>query len=188
MGRFTAENVLQTFLAGISGLDQSKILQVVSDGPNVNLLFLKNLAESREEKELLPLLNIGRCGLHVIPNSFKTGAKKGSNWELQKLLKALWKFLQEALTRRSLYENVSESLGYPLQFCGHRWCENGAERAEMILEGYCRFITHTCSLKKSQQPDGRNRSFQYLESMIHDPLLSAKLKFFEMVSSKLNPF
>ena len=50
MGRFTAENVLQTFLAGISGLDQSKILQVVSDGPNVNLLFLKNLAESREEK------------------------------------------------------------------------------------------------------------------------------------------
>ena len=73
---------------------------------------------------------------------------------------------------------------------GRRWCENGksAERAEMILEGYCRFINHTCSLKKSQQPDGRNRSFQYLESMIHDPLLSAKLKFFEMVSSKLNAF
>ena len=76
MGRFTAENVLQTFLAGISGLDQSKILQVASDGPNVNILFLKNLAESREEKELLPLLNIGRCGLHVIPNSFKTGKKR----------------------------------------------------------------------------------------------------------------
>ena len=62
MGRSTAEDVLQTFLAGISDLDQSKILQVASDGPNVNLLFLKNLAESREEKELLPLLDIGRCG------------------------------------------------------------------------------------------------------------------------------
>ena len=58
MGRSTAEDVLQTFLAGISDLDQSKIFQVASDGPNVNLLFLKKLIESREEKELLPLLLI----------------------------------------------------------------------------------------------------------------------------------
>ena len=84
MGRSTAEDVLQTFLAGNSDLDQSKILQVASDGPNVNLLFLKNLAESRKEKELLPLLDIGRCELHVIHNSIKTGAKKGSS-ELGKL-------------------------------------------------------------------------------------------------------
>ena len=134
----------------------------------MNLLFLKNLAESREEKEPLPLLDIGRCGLHVIHNSFKTGAKKGSDWELQKLLRAMWNFLQEALTRRSLYENVSESLDYPLQFCGHRWCENekSAERAKIILEGYRRFISHTCSLKKSQQPNGKNKIFQYLKSMI----------------------
>ena len=59
--------------------------------------------------------------------------------------------------------------------------EKSAERAEMILEGYRKFITHTCSLKKSQQPDGK-------KSMTHDPLLPAKLKFFEMVPSKLNSF
>ena len=58
MGISIAEDVLQTFLAGISDLDQSKIFQVASDGPNVNLLFLKKLIESREEKELLPLLLI----------------------------------------------------------------------------------------------------------------------------------
>ena len=69
MGRSTAEGILQTFLAGISKLDHSKIFQVASDGLNGNLLFLKNLAESREEKELLPLLDIGRCGLHIIHNS-----------------------------------------------------------------------------------------------------------------------
>ena len=49
LGRSTAENVLQTFLAGISDPDQSKILRVASDDQNVNVLFLKNLAESREE-------------------------------------------------------------------------------------------------------------------------------------------
>ena len=77
-----------------------------------------------------------------------------------------------------------------MQFCGHRRCKNekSAERAEIIFESYCKFLTHTCNFKKSQQPDGKNKSFQYLKSMIHDPLLSAKLKFFDMVSGKLNEF
>ena len=39
MGRSTAEDVLQTFLAGISDLDQSKILQVASNSPNVKSSF-----------------------------------------------------------------------------------------------------------------------------------------------------
>ena len=188
MGRFTAEDVLQT-CAGISKLEQSIILQVASDGPNLNLPFLKNLTEPWEEKRAVTS-DIGRYGLHVISNSFKTGAKKGSDSELQKLLKATWKFLKEPLTRTSLYENVSEPLVYPLHSCGQRWCENkeSAERAEMILEGYCKFIAHTCSLKKSQQPNYKNKSFQYLKSIIHCPLLPAKLNFFEMVPSKHNAF
>ena len=118
IGRSTAEDVLQTFLAGISDLDQSKILQVVSESPNVNLLFLKKLTESREEKELLPLLNIGSCGLHVITNSFKTGAKKGSNWEIQKLLKAMWKFLQETPTRRFCMKMYRSVWTIPCSFLG----------------------------------------------------------------------
>ena len=178
------------FLLVLSDIDQSKILQVVSDSPNVNLHFLKNLAESREKKKLLPLFNIGRCGLHVIHISFETGAKIGSDWDLQKLLKAMWKFLQKAPTDKSLYENVSESLDYLLQLCRHRWCEKkrSAERAGMIIKSYRKFITYICSLKKSQQPDGKNKSFQYLESVIYDSLLPAKLKFFEMVSGKFNAF
>ena len=69
----------KTFHTGISDLDESKILQVASNNANVNLLFIKNLAELREQKELLTLLDIGRCGLNVTQNSFKTGAKKGSH-------------------------------------------------------------------------------------------------------------
>ena len=83
-----------------------------------------------------------------------------------------------------------QSLEYPLQFCWDHWCKNekSFERVEMMLEGYHKFITHTCSLKKSQQPDGKEQSFQYLKSMIHDPLLPAKLKFIEMVSGKFTAF
>ena len=50
-GRSTAQDILQTFLNGIDKLDQLKILQVISDGPNVNLLFLKSMAEFQKEKE-----------------------------------------------------------------------------------------------------------------------------------------
>ena len=75
MGTSTAKNVLQKFLASISDLDQSKILQNSSDDPNANL-FLKNVAEPQDEKELLPLLDIVRYRLHAIHNSFKSGTKK----------------------------------------------------------------------------------------------------------------
>ena len=45
MGRSIVEDVLQAFLAGISDLHQSKILKVAPNGPKVDLLFLKFLAE-----------------------------------------------------------------------------------------------------------------------------------------------
>ena len=46
-------------------------LQVSSDGPNVNLLFLKVLTEKREDEELNQLINLGTCGLHAAHNVFK---------------------------------------------------------------------------------------------------------------------
>ena len=76
----------KTFHTGIIDLDESKILLVASNNANVNLLFIKNLADLREQKEMLTLLDIGRCGLNVTQSSFKTGTKKGSHWELQNLL------------------------------------------------------------------------------------------------------
>ena len=50
----------------------------------------------------------------------------------------------------------------------------------MILEGFCKFITHIFSLKKV-----KDKSFQYLKTIVYDP---AKLKFLEMVSGKLDVF
>ena len=89
-----------------------------------------------------------------------------------------------------MYENISESRDYPAKFCGHRWCENEkcAEKAESLIKGYEKIVTHVSTLRKNQQPDRKNKSFIVLKKMIHDPLISAKLKFFEMVSHKLNAF
>ena len=112
LGRSTAQDFLETFLNGVNKFDQSKILQVASDGPNVNLLFLKSMAEFQDEKEYLPLVDIETCGLYVIQISVNTGTQKGTDWDIQKLVKSIWQFLHEAPARRALYENIFESLDY----------------------------------------------------------------------------
>ena len=58
-GRPTADDVLETFQNGISQVDESKLKQVLSDGPNINLAFLKKYASVREEKELDTLMDPG---------------------------------------------------------------------------------------------------------------------------------
>ena len=88
MGCSTTDNVYETFQNGISEVDESQVMQVSFDGPNVNLTFFKKYASTEEEKELDPLMDLGTCGLHVVHSSMKAGAKV-SEWELQKLLKAM---------------------------------------------------------------------------------------------------
>ena len=97
----------------------------------------KKYASVREEKELDPPMDLGTCGLHVVHGSMKAGAK-ASKWELQKLLKAMWQFIRDALVRQAMYENTSESTDCQAKFCGHHWCENKkcAEKAELLIKGY----------------------------------------------------
>ena len=49
-------------------------------------------------------------------------------------------------------------------------------------------MTHVSTLRKNQQPDSKGKIFTVLKKMSHDPLISARLKFFEMASHKLNGF
>ena len=122
-------------LKSVSEIDKTKLLQVSSNGPNVNLYFLTNLAHLREEELLDPVLNVGTCGLHVVHGSFKTGAE-GSEWNLSIISQAMWRLLDRS-PRRSVYENITESLEYCCDFCGHCWCEKEkcAGKTDSILKG-----------------------------------------------------
>lgn len=55
-----------------SGLPIREIIQISTDGPNVNWKFYKLVKEKlSEEFDDTKLINIGSCGLHIIHNSFK---------------------------------------------------------------------------------------------------------------------
>ena len=58
MGCSVACNFLETFQNEISKVDESKVMQASSDGPNVNLAFLKKYASLWEEKELDLLMDL----------------------------------------------------------------------------------------------------------------------------------
>ena len=68
------------------------------------------MVEFRDEKEHLLLADIETCGLYVIQFSLNTGAQKGTDWDIQKLVNSMWQFLHEAPARRALYENIFDSL------------------------------------------------------------------------------
>ena len=62
---------LKDFFSCAKSIEKNKILQVFSNGLNVNLSFLKIVDEHRGDAELNPLIDIGTLGLHAVHNSFK---------------------------------------------------------------------------------------------------------------------
>ena len=75
LGGGKAEQLLQVFEKAVaSKLGPTNHLQVSSDGPNVNLLFLQLLEEKRRFNDLPSLLNIGTCGVAYNPWYFKSSS------------------------------------------------------------------------------------------------------------------
>ena len=105
-GKTATNYVFEKFLSCIDDLDENKFLQVMSDGPIVNLRSLDILQKERANKEFKQLTNLGTCGIITFTILF-TMAKK-------------------APSRRVNYEKLTLATeeDYPLQFCSHRWIEN----------------------------------------------------------------
>ena len=70
------------------------MLQISSDGPNVNLKFLELHGERRDSDELSCVVDLGTCGLHTVYGSLKNGVKC-SRWNTGNLLKSLFMLQDE---------------------------------------------------------------------------------------------
>ena len=164
-----------------------KLLQISMDGPNVNWDVLKRHSQHREEKELAQLVIIGSCGLHVVNGAFRTGMME-TDWDIHKVLHAVWKLLDESPARRDVYIKETGSEVFPLHFCKTRWVEDEivASIAIQIWPDISRVIRHWLSLARSKRP--QNISFDVLVKHHTDPLMLIKLHFFKFIASILSPF
>ena len=143
------------------------LLKVSSDGPNVNLKFLDIVCKERKDSYLKGLLEVGTCGLHTVHGVLEHG-RKASGWNIDKILSAIFKIIDQSPSRRTDYER------------SHRWAENKivAERAIEVWENMVKTVNHWMQLPKSSQPKEDNKSYQRLKLSFNGPLVHVKLKLF----------
>ena len=133
--RPNSTNLHAKLLESLSTIPLNKMLQLSMDGPNVNWDVLLCQHQYRTEKEFPDIIIIGSCGLHILHGALKTGVKS-TNWELDKILKAMWRLLYDSPARRDIYIKETMCDIWPLSFCGTRWVEDGPV-AEQDMAKYC---------------------------------------------------
>ena len=101
-----ADQLVNKFNSAVETLDQSKLIQIFSDGPSGNLKSLSIIHEQRDKgDQLLILIDIGTCGLHAIHGSLKNGSIS-SGWKIDVVLKVDVEFTQrKASQKRDLRKN-----------------------------------------------------------------------------------
>ena len=71
LGKASADDIYDHFQKCCPTVDPNKLLQISSDGPNINLSFLNTIHEKRRDDELHELIYLGTCGLHTVHNGIK---------------------------------------------------------------------------------------------------------------------
>lgn len=185
LGHCTAFNLLESFKHCLHnlGLPISKIIQVETDGPNVNLKFLKDFNEHLQIEKSNVLLDVGTCSLHILNGCYKTALSK-SEWEINDFLRSAYYLFHDFPSRRADYQHLSGSSLFPLKLCTIRWVENSAvlERAINILPHLRNYIKGI----KDNPPNAKN--FETIQKFLDDDLLLCRLHFLQSITSELETF
>ena len=128
-------------------LEKEKLLQVSSDGPNVNLFFLKVLTEKCKDEELSQLTGVGTCDFHTGHNAKsmekKLQIRNSKNWchlwakysmkDLEgMLITKLLPMLRRRITSCNFYSQVSR-----------KWCGCEKSKGDMVKSYWSSILVAT---------------------------------------------
>ena len=186
--RPNAPNLKDAIIESIPDLDESKFLHIAMDGHSTNWNVLEMIDEHLVENRHQKTINIGSCSLHIIHGAFQTGVTKTGR-DLNKVLRALFKKLDESLARRDVYLKEGTSGKFALKFCETSWIEDDdvAERALEIWGSVVATVTYWEGLSQSKRPRN-NKSYVILVTYQKDLLIPAKLHFFVFIAGILKPY
>ena len=186
LGHATANDIVLKLNEKMSNIDNEAMLQLSTDGPNVNWKVSKEVSASMSEKLDKRLLNIGSCALHVFHNSIKAGLKE-CGWEIDTLLRSLYYLFHDSPARRDDFLSCTNSKLLPLKFCGHRWLENipAAQRAITVWPAV---VSYVDKAKKGEVSEPVCKSFKILMDYQSDKLIIAKIQSFIHICNILIPF
>ena len=188
MGHGKASDLLEHFLKGVNDLIPviKNMLQVSMDGRNVNWKFFDLLKKQMSEDHGVILINIGSCGLHIVHNTFKTGALS-STWDISSFLSSLYYLFKDSPARREDFQIATGSSLMPLKFVSHRWLEN-VPVCERVLKIFHHIATYLNKVKSKELNKPTCKSYEVVTSKMKDKLLVAQLEFFRYIAMFLQPF
>ena len=110
-----AENIYHELHTALKLVVEQKVMQLSMDGPRTNWKVFNLLKSHRKENEWPSLFNLGSCALHVVHGALQTGAK-ATDWEVDKVMKAMWKIFSDSPARREFYTRIAETDVFPLRY------------------------------------------------------------------------
>lgn len=182
----TAEPIYEKVETVCSDIGFQNLIQLSTDGPNVNWKLLTMAQQNIEEQTGKKMLNVGSFGLHVLHSSFRAGCAS-TDWELENALTSFsWLFEDDPACVED-YIAVTGSTSFPLDFCNDRWLENVevVERALQILPSLKMYISAT---KEKTVTEPSTQSFISTKMIVEDDLFPAKLNFFLTVAGEVIQF
>lgn len=185
-----AETLLTTFIAALEkfGLDAGRIIQLATDGPNVNIKLFRIFREYLQENNggSTMLLDVGTCSVHIVHGSFKTAHQKVS-WKVNDFLRRAYFLFKDFPVRRSEYGHHDSSTKFPLKFCSICWLENvPALRRGLEILKPLRMYFKRIEEKKINAPQSQN--YTLLKTILKDELLEAKMAFMLTIAEECHPF
>jgi hypothetical protein len=181
-----AETLLKTFTTALETLNLSlhNIIQLSTDGPNVNIKLHRIFCQYLQEGDIQSvLLDVGTCLLHIVHGSLKTGHKK-VNWNVNEYLRRIYFLFKDFPTQRSDYIFHTGFSLFPLKFCAIRWLENVPvlKRGLKTLKPMREYVKKVAD----NPPDSNN--FVFVKTCLKDELLEAKLEFMLSIAEECQPF
>ena len=158
------------------------------DGPNTNWALLEKFIAAWDENDKPKLAEIGSCSWHIVSGSLNAGVN-ASDWNVNEVMRAMWKILSDSPARRDIYLKSSISGKLPQRFCATGWVENEdtAQKTILVWPDIIALIKHFLALCPSKKPKN-NKSFDKLVQSVNDKLMIIKLTFFKEAAHILNEF
>ena len=163
-------------------------IQLSMDGPAVNWRLLQLLKDVLAELTDSKLLDIGTCGIHVVHGALKSGFQ-ASDWAIQRFIRSEFYVFRYSPACRAAFILVTQSSSFPKPFVGVRWLENGpvVEHLLTILPHLKTFVDAVQN--KTVKNVSLSNSYKIMANELKNMhLLRAKLEFFAVIVSELEPF
>ena len=190
LGHATAEDMVASFENSTADLATSNMLQLSMDGPNVNWKCHRVIDAQMKRDSNVSLIDIGSCGLHIVPGAFKK-ATKASTWEVDEFLKSLFWLFKDTPARRQDFGKATKNPNpvFPLRFCETRWVENVpvVARALQIYPDVKKYVAAVESTASGIN-NPKTKSYNVVKTGCDDPLLEAKMHVYKSLATEIRAF